>query len=518
MALLAAVAWIGAWAGCIRLKDDGMAASDAEAAAVEEGADVRSGDAGAEGDPDADAQPAGILWPNDVPVCWYSLVDEAAFESTVGGQAHWIHDTVESNWGHEADLRFGAWPLCPSSDDTGLYPKVLILPATEAGDGGDGDGGDADDAEALIARWGGEVDGIGAGTGSLPTEPPKITFLPLVANGIDTSAEESSFCATNRIFSRVLGLADDPAAEPFGAIYCGDVSDPVGNRLSPLQILRARQAYGPKPTGSVVAFDGRCLTAQGLSAGSLVKTDACVPQASGAASSPQRWTYDPWAGSLSLVEGGLVLDALGAAQGMQPEVRLPVANDPDQAWSTSAAAIRGIGGTCLDFQNATDGDLRTVLWTCGLVTATQRVDFGPDASIRATSAAADASATCLVVTDGVAVGPASCDGTMSQQWKLAPGGAIESLGVSGACLEAAIDPTNPEVGLEDGIALRVAPCSGTMAQQFDIFGVLLPYAMPTMCLDVQAYVRADGTVIWTYGCGVTAGVLGGYNQWWDIHW
>jgi hypothetical protein len=555
MVVLAATGWTGGWVGCISLKDDGIAVSVGmkdDATAPAEGGppattdgwtDVRSGDAetdgdggtetdadpdadggtgadadldadggaGTDADLDADASPAGILWPNDVPVCWYSPLDEAAFESPSDSQAHWIHDAVESNWGHEANLRFGAWPLCATAGQ-GPSPEVLILPSADAGD--------AADAGEVDAQWGGQVEGVGTETGSSPADPPRITFLPLAPDNVDTAPRERSMCAANRIFSRVLGLADDPAAQPLDATYCGDVSDPTGNRLSPLQILRAREAYGPKPSGSVVGFDGRCLTAATEAAGAIVQTDDCVPQATGVASSDQRWMYDPWGGTLHLVESGLALDSAGAAIGEQSIVRNPDPESPNQVWTTTAAAVRGIAGTCLDFQYTAGGDLRTVLWPCGRSIATQRVDFGASGSIRAASDTPDSGgASCLTVS-GSTVGPAACDGTAAQGWRLAQGGAIQSLFASGQCLEAAIDPQNPEVGIEEGISLQVAPCSGATAQRFDIFGVLqnVPTDEPPRCLDVDGYARADRTIIWTWSCAVNDGVIGNENDWWDINW
>lgn len=518
LALLAMLTPTMAWIGCVALKDDGLPSTvptaEAGSDAAEDlsfGLEVGSTD-GAPGEAATEAGPVAGLWPNAIPACWASEADEAAFLSPVDSQAHWIHDCVESNWGHEANLRFGTWPGCPTSG-TGVNAKVLILPA-EAGVDDDA-AADAGDAGSSLAEWGGQVDGMGVATGGTPTEPARISFLPLEPDGVDDIPRERTLCDTNRIFSRVLGLADDPAAQPFGATYCGDVSDPTGNRLSPLQILRVRNAYGPKPPGSVVGFDGRCLTASSTMPGSIVWTDDCVPQASGVAGADQRWTYDPWAGVLSLVESGLTLDSQGAAQATQPVVNTPIAGSPNQVWLPSAEALRGIGGTCLDFQSFGANGLRAVLWPCGRSIATQRVDFGPNASIQATSPPADAGATCLAITGGTDVGPAACDGTPAQQWRLAPGGAIQSLGAPGSCLAAVIDEQDAAVGLEDGLALQVAPCSGALQQQFDIFGVLLA---SSMCLDVAGLTRADQATIWTWACAATDGLLGGENDWWDVTW
>jgi hypothetical protein len=502
LALLATIGWIGAWAGCVTLKTDGTATPDGRS-------DTGIDEARADVALDADAPAAGILWPNDVPVCWYSPLDEVAFESPLDSQTHWIHDTVESNWGKEANLRFGGWPLCSMSGKA-ANAELLIV------------GADAGDPDPSFALWGGQVDGgIGTETQSSLVQPPNITFLPLTTDA-DVSVvgpRELAFCAANRIFSRVLGLEDDLSAQPLGAMTCGDVYDPAGSRLSALQILRVRRAYGPKPAGSVVAFDGRCLTAASASSDSLVWTDDCVPQESGVASPDQRWQFNPWAGSLGLVESGLALDSLGATVAQQADVVTADAGSAQQMWTTSAAALRGIGGTCLDFGTPDGGGSGTVaLQPCGRSIATQRVDFGPDASIRATSTGG---ATCLAVTDDAKVAPAPCDGTTSQQWALAPGGAVHSLAVSGGCMAATVDDEDPEVGLEDGLALEVAACSGSIAQEFDVFGVLQTPSQEggsPMCLDVAGYGRADHTPIQSWTCDVNNGIVGNENDWWDITW
>jgi hypothetical protein len=524
-----------AWVGCVALKGDDPAPGDHDAG-VDVGAesalpDTWGGDAGAgpdatsdggathEGGADgstdgstdgsfdapAEAPPPVALWSNDVPVCWASPADQAAFASTTDGQAHWIHDGVESNWAHEANLRFGSWPLCPTPG-VAVMPKVEILPVDA------GVGADAGDDGGTLAVLGEQVDGFGIDTGSSPSQPARIHFLPL---GTDNDAREQTLCAVNRAFSRVLGLADDPAAQPVGASSCGDVSGMTGSRLSPLQILRLRKAYGAKPAGSIVSFDGRCLTASSTAAGSIVWTDDCVPQASGVAGPAQRWTFDPWAGSIALVEGGLALDSKGAAEGTPPVVNPTVAGSPDQVWSPSGSALRGIGGTCLDFQSTPSGGTRAVLWPCGRSVTTQRLTFGAGSSIQASGSMTDAGATCLAIQGGSQVGAASCDGSASQQWKLAAGGAVQSLGVNAQCLAAVIDPQNPEVGLESGVPLQVAACNGALEQRFDIFGNLLA---SSMCLDVAGLARADQAKVWAWGCTATNGLLGWENDWWDVTW
>lgn len=527
------------WLGCIVLKVDGMATATADAtgegavagegsvdgpgsdgtapfdaadtdgtaaeAAPADGAGSDVGDAPADG-----GLPQGGPWPADVPVCWQSVADEAAFTAPADGQVHWIHDAVESNWGREANVRFGTWPLCPTSGST-VNARIVIIPPDGA-DAGQGDAGN-DETDAAVAEWGGRVDGTGTASGSNPTEQAKIAFWPLEPDGVDDAPRELAICAAGRLFSRVLGLADDPAAQPLGAAVCGDVSNPTGGRLSPLQIFRARRAYGGKPAGSIVGFDGRCLSAQSTTSGAVVWTDQCVAAAGGVASSTQRWVYDPWKGSVTLTESGLALDSHGGAQAQQATVGDAIVDSPDQFWPTTAAALRGIGGTCVDFQQ-TSGGPRTVLWPCQRSVTTQRVEFGPGASIQATVSIGDGSATCLGVSDTQVV-PVACDGTPSQGWTLAPGGAVQWLGATGGCLEAAVNVVNPETGLEDGLALHVATCSGATEQQFDILGVLLA---STMCLDVAGIGRADQTPVWLWPCADNGGLLGAENDWWDVTW
>lgn len=514
------------WLGCVSLKDDGLPEDDASApfdtsapldttAPLDVSAPLDGGDGTFDDDArlDGEGTPlSGPLWPNDVPVCWelvaQQVADQDAAAFSLDPQPSWIHDHVETGWGHEANLRFGTWPLCPTQG-TGTFAKVVIVTP----DGGD-DGGESD-AEAASVAVGGTITGAGTNASSTPEQPAGVTLWEAPPS---VSGAEVERCAIDRIFSLLLGLADDPAAQPLGAAVCGDASNPLLDmRLSPLQILRVREAYGGKPRGSVVSFDGRCLTASSATAGAVVWTDDCTPDETGLAGVLQRWRFDPWGHSVTLSASGLALDSHGAGTLTQSIVETVVAGSPDQVWTTSVASIRGIGGTCLDFQVTPES--RVVLSPCTGTDVTQQFDFGPSASIRAAGGAPDAGSTCLVESGGV-VGAAPCDGSLAQSWGLATGGAIQSAAVTGGCLAAVLpDPSDPEVGLEDGLSLRVVPCTGGVEQQFDVLSVLLASPSAPTCLDVAAYTRADYTTIQTYPCeqGI-AGAVGGANEWWDVTW
>jgi hypothetical protein len=498
--------------GCVSLKPDGLAAQDAGTTAqvdagldVAAGLDAQPGDGSASDDAGADAISTGALWPADVPVCWALTADQTAPDAATVSEQGWIHDDVESNWSREANLRFGAWPPCPTQG-AGLFAKVAIDPNT--------------DADA-----GGRVDGTGTSAGTSPAETAKIVFWPFVPLAVGPDPRELTLCAVDRLFSRVLGLSDDPAAQPVGTAFCGDEADPL-ERLSPLQILRVRRAYGPKPPGSIVAFDGRCLTVPLAEDGSPTQTAACLAQASGVAGANQRWSFDPWGHSIRLTESGLALDAIpGSAQ--QGAVRMPVAASPDQVWSTDVDEIRGIGGTCLNFQPTLDdaGGPQAVLWRCERATTSERFDFGPGGSIRATAFAAttNAGAMCLAASAGSSVvAAAPCDGGSLQQWNLAPGGAIQCAGAGEQCLEAIVDPQNPLNRVEDGIALRVNACSGAPEQQFDVSGTIQSFgsvpAQPTL-LDVASFDRFDGATVQVWGGDPSTRMVPGHlNEWWDIMW
>jgi hypothetical protein len=504
--------------------DEGDGASEAgDAACADEGdgalaaADAAGADAPEEPESGGSQAPPATL---AIPVCW-STSDEIAMQSITTGfdQVLTTQAIVESNWGLEANLDFGNWPLCATDISAPRWALDL-----------EPDGG----------ALGGALTTLGdADAGSL-----SITFgtVPYPADpSADGPAQEAVGCATDRLFERALGIEDDPAAQPIGAPTCGDVSAGYGGRLSPLQILRLRERYGPKPRGSVVAFDGRCMTASVVAPGGPVWTDACSSDGTSSfASNGQQWRFDPWLQTLRLVggpsagvggaqdatvsggraasgdvAGGLSLDGETAAIGQNVVVNDAVSMASGQTWSTNQVTIRGFAGLCLELDPGTSTAVgRAMMWPCTRSRPSQQFNFGGSESIQIDDD--DGGTDCLTVASDGSVVSLACDGSNPQRWAIADTGGFREAAGAQRCLRVVVDPADPERGLSTGLALVVVPCSAEDAtQRFDLMGRLL---VNQMCLDVDSYVRKDGTIIWTWTCGSWDGVPGSENQWWDVLW